>query len=133
MISKNKTSLSASLALAAIFQFAACSLAAPNYDKIVGDWQSNFGPVHVDFVAKESPDGSAKLSGEWKEPPGEKKGKIEAAHYNANTGALEVAYEETWSKNHGKAKLQLDKSGKKISGQFKSDDGSTGTWTWTRK
>ncbi|MBX9720857.1 MAG: hypothetical protein K2X81_05655, partial [Candidatus Obscuribacterales bacterium] len=64
MISTHRICLSAQIAMIAFFQFCASSHAAPNYDKIVGDWQSNFGPVHVDFVAKESPDGSAKLSGE---------------------------------------------------------------------
>ena len=112
--------------------FGSQSLSSPDYNRIVGDWDSNFGPVHLDFVAPEQPSGSAAVSGHWMETLVHR-GEIEAGHYNARTGELVVLYVETWSKHHGEAKLKLDVSGKRFSGKFKSDDGSTGTWTWKRK
>jgi len=109
------------------------AIAAPDYKHIVGDWQSNYGPVHVDFVRSERPNGSAIVKGYWLEPPGNKRGQIEVGHYDAITGELALEYVETWTKHIGKIKLKLDPSGKKLIGTFKSDDGSTGTWTWKRK
>ncbi len=107
-------------------------LCHPDYRGIVGNWDSNFGPVHLDLVAVEQPAGSAAVSGHWMETPVHR-GEIESGHYNAKTGSLVVLYVETWSKHHGKANLRLDASGKSVTGIFKSDDGSTGTWTWKRK
>jgi len=109
------------------------AVAAPDYRHIVGDWQSNYGPVHVDFVRGERSEGSAIVKGYWLEPPGNKRGKIEVGHYDAKTGELALEYEETWTKHKGKIKLVLDSSGKKFTGAFKSDDGSTGTWSWKRQ
>src|SRR4030095_1417106 len=107
--------------------------AGPDYTHIVGDWQSNYGPVHVDFVRGELPAGSAMVKGYWLEPPGNRRGQIEVGHYDSRTGELALEYVETWSKHKGQIKLRLDSSGKKFTGTFKSDDGTTGTWTWKRK
>lgn len=107
-------------------------LSAPDYKAVVGNWDSNFGPVHLVLVSPEQPAGSAAVSGHWMETPVHR-GEIKSGHYNAKTGELVVSYLETWSKHYGEAKLKVDASGKSVTGTFKSDDGSTGTWTWKRK
>lgn len=122
---------SLALAVALCGTTAVPGFCAPDYKKIIGDWKSNFGPVHVKLVAPEEPKGSASVIGNWQETP-KHEGKIESGHYNAATGELNLAYVETWNKNHGKAKLMVDKSGKKASGNWKGEDGTAGTWTWER-
>ena len=120
--------------LATCFYAVTAALAAPDCKEIVGDWDSNFGPVHVDFIRGERPPGSAMIGGYWREPPHNQKGEITDGHYTVlRGGELSLAYIETWSKHRGKAVLKLDSSGKKFSGTFKNDDGYTGTWTWTRQ
>jgi hypothetical protein len=108
------------------------SFASPTYEQITGDWKSNYGPVHLDFVRGEKPAGSAMLKGYWLEPPGNRRGVIEECHYNSRTGDLAVQYLETWSKVKGKITLKLDASGRTFAGSFKSSDGSTGSWNWKR-
>src|SRR5438874_1718214 len=54
--------------LSVLFAAGTAVFAAPDYKKIIGDWQSNYGPVHL------SGNDSAALSGYWLEPPGAKKG-----------------------------------------------------------
>ena len=121
------------LVLAILFMVKMEAGAAPDYKQILGDWKSNYGPVHVDFLGGETPPGSAVLKGFWLEPPGDKRGEIQVGHYDSKTGELALEYLETWSKKKGRIKLKLDAAGKTFTGSFKNDDGTTGTWTWTRK
>jgi len=118
------------LGLVAALMACGQATAAPDYKSLSGDWDSNFGPVHIDLVSAKKPAGSARVRGFWMETKTHR-GEIESGSYDASTGDLEFDYLETWSKVHGHARLKFD--GKGVSGTFKSENGDTGIWTWKRK
>ena len=119
--------------LALAFLLAANSaLAVPPYKQILGDWTSNFGPVHVDLVSLEPATGGTKVKGSWLEGP-DKKGLITSGRYDPATKKLTLDYTETWTKLSGHAVLVLDKSATELAGPFKTSNGQTGQWIWKRK
>lgn len=106
-------------------------VAAGDCNKITGHWSSNYGPVQIHAVAAGQAAGCARVAGQWLEAPGHK-GIIESGYYDARTRMLNLVFLETWSGHRGTVKLKLSADGKSMSGVWKGNDGSSGTWSWKR-
>jgi hypothetical protein len=103
------------------------ALAVTDYTKILGDWKSAFGVVHIETMSKDPEMGAATLQGYW-DQPNAGRGVIEAGNYNARLGRLVLSYYQPWNKQRGQATFTLDESKMEFNGTWRNSDDRTGPW-----
>ncbi len=98
---------------------------------IIGNWNSQWGPVQFSEVGRSS-DGLLQLiKGSWQQS-GKGRGVIESGTFEPHSGVLEFTYFQPWNDIRGIARLRMSGDGRSLSGTFTQPPAYTGAWEMSR-